>query len=106
MPLGELESLLQTFLGRLLVLRLTDRLDHRIEIVERDLETFEEVGALPSAVELVTGAPGQHLAAMVDVVLEQRLEVEHDRAAVHQRQRDHAEGGLQRRVLVEVVEDR
>ena len=43
---------------------------------------------------------------MINVMLEQGLEVEHHRTPIHQRQRDHTEGGLQGGVLVEIVEYR
>ena len=104
LPLGKLEPFLEPLLGGLLVLGFTDRLDDGIEVVERDLQAFEQMGTIASPLELVAGAPGQDLAAVVDVVLEEGLEVEDDRAAVDQRQRNHAEGRLQGGVLVQIVE--
>ena len=41
---------------------------------------------------------------MVDEELQGLLEAQHDRPALDDRQHDHAEGRLQRRVLVQVVE--
>src|SRR5207248_3651655 len=104
LPLRQLEALLQALLCGLLVLRLADRLDDRIQVVERDLEAFQEVSTIPCALEFVPRPTGDDVATMIDVVLEQGLEVENHWAAVHQRQRDHPEGGLQGGVLVEIVE--
>src|SRR5439155_13107356 len=95
LTIGELEALLQTLLGRLLVLRLADRLDDGVEVIERDLEALQQMGTIPSTVELIAGATGQHLTAMIDVVLEEGLEVEDKRTAVDQGQRNHAKGRLQ-----------
>src|SRR4029077_9374719 len=83
LPLGELEALLQAVLRSLLVLGLTDRLDDGVQVVESDLEAFEEVRPLASTLELVAGAASQDVAAMIDVMLEQRLEVQHHRSPVH-----------------------
>ncbi len=44
------------------------------------------MGPLSRPFELVAGPAGEDLAAMIDVVLEQRLEVEHHRPALYQRQ--------------------
>ena len=104
LTIGKLEALLQPLLGRLLVLGFADRLDDGIEVIERDLEALQQVGTIPSTVELVAGATGQDLTAMIDVVLEEGLEVEDKRTAVDQGQRNHAKGRLQGGVLVQIVE--
>ena len=42
---------------------LADRLDDRVEVVERDLEALEDVGACPRLLEVVLGPPpDDHLA--------------------------------------------
>ena len=56
--------------GRLDVGRLADRLDHRVEVVEGDLEALEDVGPVAGLAEVELGPPPDDLAAMVDVVLE------------------------------------
>src|SRR5205823_7243691 len=66
--LGEFEALLQAVLRGLLVLRLTDRLDDRVQVVEGDLEAFEEVGPVAGALELVARAARQDVATMINVV--------------------------------------
>ena len=70
--------------------------DDRVEVVERDLEAFEDVRPVARLAEVELGAPADDLAAPVDVVLEDRLERQRLRLAVDQRQHVHVEGELQR----------
>ena len=49
--------------------RLADRLDHRVEVVEGDLEALEDVGPGARLAEVELGAPADDVAPMVDVVL-------------------------------------
>ena len=90
--------------ARLDVGRLADGRDDRVEVVERDLETFEDVRPVARLAEVELGAPADDLAAPVDVVLEDRLERQRLGLAVDQRQHVHVEGELQRGVLEQVVE--
>src|SRR2546425_3888777 len=105
LALRQLEALLQALLRGLLVLRLADRFDDGVQVVEGDLEAFQEVRTIPCALEFVPRPTGEDIAAMIDVMLQQRLEVENHRPPFDQRQRDHAESGLQGGVLVQIVED-
>ena len=54
------------------VRRLADGPDDLVEVVERDLEALEDVGAVARLLEVELGAPTDDLAAPVDVVLEDR----------------------------------
>src|SRR2546428_4635243 len=105
LALRQLEALLQALLRGLLVLRLADRFDDGVQVVEGDLEAFQEVRTIPCALEFVPRPTGEDIAAMIDVMLQQRLEVENHRPPFDQRQRDHAESRLQGGVLVQIVED-
>jgi hypothetical protein len=86
------------------IARAADQLDDRVQVVERDQQSLEDVGAGLGAAQLVLGAPDDHLALVVHVVADQRLEPERARHAVHERDHVHAERRLHRRVLVELVE--
>ena len=52
------------------LLRLADGLDDRVEVVERDLEAFEDVRPRARLVELELGAPADDLAPVLEVVHE------------------------------------
>ena len=66
--------------------RLADRPDDRVQVVERDLEALEDVRPGARLLEVVLGPAADDLAAMVDVVLEDRLERQRLRLAVDQRE--------------------
>lgn len=59
-----------------------DRRDHLVEVEHREHEAFEPVGLLASLPQLELGAAADHLAAMVDVALDDLLERERARLAV------------------------
>src|SRR5205814_886006 len=82
-----------------------DRLDHLVEVVEADLEAFEDVRPLLGLLEVEPGAPDDHVAPVLDEELERLLETQDHGPPVDDRQHDYPEGLLQRGVLVEVVED-
>ena len=82
-----------------------DELDHLVEVAERDGLALEHVRTVAGPLELEHGAPGHDLAAVPDEALEQLLQAEQSRLAIDQRDHVDAEHGLERRVLVEVVED-
>ena len=65
--------------------RLADGADDRVEVVERDLQAFEDVRPVARLLEVELGAPANDLAAPVDVVLQDRLERQRLRLAVDQR---------------------
>ena len=67
----ELEFLDQAVAGGVGVARGADQFDHRVEVVERDQQALEDVGAGLGPAQLVLGAAGDDLALVVDVVLDQ-----------------------------------
>ena len=85
-------------------LRGANQSDDRVEVIERDLETFENVIAGFGLAQLELGSPPNHLAPEVDEALDQFEQVQHLRPAADDGEHDDAEGRLQRRVLVQVVE--
>ena len=86
------------------VLGCADQRDHLIEVVERDLESFEDVGALLRLGEIVLGAPADDFAARDDVLIDQAAQREHLRAVVHEPEHDRAERRLERRVHEQLVQ--
>ena len=74
-------------------------------MVERDLQPFEDVVPRLGLAQLELGAAAHDLAAEVDEALDHLEERHHLRAAADDGEHDDAEAELQRRVLVEVVED-
>ena len=85
-------------------LRPADQLDDLIEVIERDLEAFEDVIAGLGLPQLELGSPADHFAPELDEAFDELQQVEHLRASADDREHDDAEARLQRRVLVEVVE--
>ena len=82
LELGQVEPRHEVGPGALDVGRLADRLDDRVEVVEGDLEALEDVGPGAGLAEVELGPAADDLAAMVDVVLEDRLERQRLRLAV------------------------
>ena len=87
------------------VARPADDRDDLVEVLERDQVALEDVRTPLGALEPELGPPGDDLLLVVDVVAEQRLQAEGARRAVDERDHVRAERRLQRRVLVQVVED-
>src|SRR5262249_13907168 len=81
-------------------LRSANQLDHRIEVIERDLQSLEDVIPRLGFLQFELGAPADDLAAELDEALDELQEVQHLRAAADDREHDDAEARLQRRVLV------
>ena len=82
-----------------------DQLDHLVEVVERDHVAFEDVGAFLRLAQEEGRAPAHHVAPEVDEQLAGLEQVQHARPLLDDRQEDDAERVLERRVLVQVVED-
>ena len=78
--------------------------DHLVELADRDEEALQDVQARLALAELVLCPADHHVALVVDVVLDHRQQAERARHVVDERHHVHAEGVLERRVLVEVVE--
>ena len=87
------------------VLRPANQRDHRVEVVERDLQPFEDVIARFRLPQLELGAPADDLAAELDEALDQLEQRHHLRPAADDGEHDDAEAQLQLGVLVEVVEN-
>ena len=86
-------------------LRSANQRDHRVEMIERDLEPFEEVVARLGLLQLEFGPAPDDLAAELHEAFDQLEERQHLRPAADDRQHDDPEARLQRRVFVEVVEN-
>ncbi len=67
----ELEARLQLRARRGRVLGRANELDHRVDVVDGDLEPFEDVLALERLVEIELRAPHDDFVPVRDVVLEQ-----------------------------------
>ena len=86
------------------ILRAADQLDDRIEVIQRDLQAFENVRARFGLAQLELDAPADHVAPEVDEELDHLEQAEHLRPAGDNRQRDDAERLLQLRLLEQVVQ--
>ena len=67
-------------------LRRADQRDHRVEVVERDLQPLEDVGARLGLPQFELGPPPHHVAPELDEVLE-HLDERQRRAAARRRSR-------------------
>ncbi len=81
-----------------------DDADDLVEVVQRDQQAFEDMGARLGLVELELGAPDDDLFLEGDVGLEHLRQRERARHAADQGDVDDPEGGLHLGVLVELVE--
>jgi hypothetical protein len=97
LQLRQAELLHQCGLRARRVGRLADRRDHLVEVVERDHQPLEDVGPLLGPRQLVARPPRHHLLAVLEEVLEHRLERQHARLTVDDRQEGDAERRLHRR---------
>src|SRR3989440_4831287 len=102
--LRQLEALAQGRVGRGHVLRLTNDLHHLVDVVDGDLQAFENVLAVLRPLQLELGAPRDDRVTVLDEVLEQLLQSHLLRRAVDQGQHDRAERGLHLGVLVQLVQ--
>src|SRR5262249_135912 len=75
------------------------------EVIERDLQPLEEVPPRFGLPQLEFGAAPDDFAPELDEVIDQLDERQHFRTPADDRQHDDAETALERRVLVEIVED-
>ena len=89
------------FIGRL---RPSDQGNHRIQVIERDLETLEDMGPLFRLAQLEGGPTDDDFAPMLDEMMQDLLEVQHFRPVVHQREHDDPEGRLELRELIQIVQ--
>jgi hypothetical protein len=105
LDLRQLELHHQAFTRFRRALRSANQLDHFVQVIERDLEAFEDVGARFGLAQLEFGPASHDLAPELDEVLEDLDERQYAGPAGHNREHDDPERRLQLRVLVEVVED-
>ncbi len=92
LPFGKTEFLHQVHMRLLFVRRLLDGLDDRIDMIERLLESFENMRAILGLLKLIFRPTGHDRLPMLDIVFENRLEIQHLRIhSVHQRQHIHIE---------------
>ena len=103
--LREAEGRHQPFAGFGRRLGRPDQRDHRIEVIERDLQPFQDVIAGFGFPEFEFGSPADDLAAELNEALNELQEVQHLRPPADDGEHDDAETRLQRGVFVEVVEN-
>ena len=72
-------------------LRPANQLDHRVEVIERDLQAFEDVVARLGLAQLELGPPADDLAAELDEALDQLEQGQHLRPAADDGEHDDAE---------------
>src|SRR5690606_15740887 len=88
----------------------TNDLDHLVDIVDGDLETFQDVLPVQRLVQVELGTAHHHFLAVRQVVhqrVPERHNLRHELARFlvwNESQQDDAEGGLHLRVLVELVQ--
>src|SRR5207247_2115690 len=103
--LRELEPLAQRRVRRRRVFGLADDPDDLVDIVDGDLQAFQDVLPVLGALQLELRAARDDGVAVLDEVLQQLLQVHLLRPAVHQREHDGAEGHLHLRVPVQLIQD-
>src|SRR5213596_215114 len=101
---GQLEALAQAGVRRRRVLRLADDLHDLVDVVDGDLQAFEDVLAVLRTLQLELGAANDDGMAMLDEVLEQLLQVHLLRSPVDQGEHDRPEGGLHLCMRVQSVQ--
>ena len=79
--------------------------DDGVEVIQRDLQPFQDVPARLGLAKLELRPASNDLAAELDEVVENLEQRQHLRTPADDREHDDAERRLQLRVLVEVVED-
>src|SRR5215471_4301871 len=82
-----------------------NQLDHLVEMIDRDAQAFEDVVSRLSFPEVELRSPPDDVTPELDEALDELQQVHHLRPSADDREHDDAEARLERRVLVEVVED-
>ncbi len=104
LDLGQPELIDEAGAGDVRIGRGADQRDHGVEVVERDEDALEHVGAGLGLAQLVLRAAGDDLALVADVVADQVAQRQRLRDVVDEGDGVDAERRLHRRVLVELVE--
>jgi hypothetical protein len=86
-------------------LRPPNEVDDGVEIVERDLETFEDVGPLFGFAKFIDRSTDDHFAPMLNEMVQDLLEVEDLRAVIDKREHNDAERRFELCVPVKIVQD-
>ena len=81
-----------------------DEADDLVDVEQRDQQALDQVQPVAPLGAAELAAPAHHLEAVVEVDLQQLLEAQRERLAVHQRHVVDAEGLLHRRQLVELLQ--
>ena len=102
---AEAELRHQAFAGFRWVPRTANQLDDGVEMIEGDLQPLEDVCPRLGATQLELDAAPDHFAAELDELLDDLQQRQDLRPATDDGQHDDAERRLQRRLLVEVVEN-
>ncbi len=84
-------------------LAFADRLDHFVQVVQRDEQPFQNVGSLAGFAQLIFRAPGNDFEAVLDVDDDRAAQTQCYRLAPIQRQHIDAEGRLQGGGLEELI---
>ena len=100
----EREAFLERVAGSLRVLGGADNMDHLVDVVTRDDESFEDMRALLGLAEVEDGAAGHHVAAVLHESGDAVLERQRAGTAVHETDAVHGERGLQLRHLQKFIE--
>ena len=87
------------------VLGLLDDPDHLVDVIDGDLQAFEDVLAILGAFLLERRPAGDDRVAVLDEVPQQLLQVHFLRHAVRESQHDRAEGHLHLRMPVQLIQD-
>ena len=74
-------------------------------MIERDLQSFEDMGARFRFFQIELGAPRDDFLPMLDVQLQHLFQRQHSRLAVDEREHVDAKPRLQRRVLEQLIDD-
>src|SRR5579871_6229450 len=104
LPLRELERRNERVAGFLGCARRTDQPNHLVQVLQRFLETEQDVLAVAGLAQFIFGAPPDYLHTVLDEKLQAFDEPQLTRLSVDDRQHDDAEADLQLGVLVEVVQ--
>ena len=96
----------QTGLGLLAAGRGPADGDHLVERTDGDKLAFQHMTAFFRLAQQKLGATADHLHPMLQEAFDQLLDGQQTRTAIHQRQQDDRGGPLQRRILVELVENK
>ena len=91
--------------GGIAVAGASDKGNNLVQVVEGDEQTLQDVGSFLGLGQLVAGTTHDNVGPVLDEILNQLLEVERHRPALHQADIIDAERALQLGFLIQVVED-